>query len=306
MKLFFSFIILFLVLMVVSAINSFGQEDPLYAQYLNNPILINPAYTGIKNNFSTAVSYRKQWAGFEGSPTTLNFNSQISLAHNKMGLGLIVLQDNIGNNSNTESYATYSYKIHTQNGVMAFGLQGGLINYSSVNTQLTTYDPSDPAFSSDVRLTKPNFGSGFVYRTDRIFFGFSVPRMMKIENALNDAVTNLYSQHYYANAAYVFFLTERVRLKPSILLKGVKGSPVSLDYNLFVNLDEKFTVGIFTRNLNTYGTLLQMKLGELFQFGYAFEVPTHKSVGPAYATHELCVSMSLGVLSFHEKSLNSF
>jgi hypothetical protein len=130
--------------------------------------------------------------------------------------------------------------------------------------------------------------------------------MMKVESELDDVVTNLYSQHFYANAAYVFFLSERVRFKPSILVKGVKGSPLSLDYNLFFNLDEKYTAGIFTRNLNTYGTLLQMKMGESFQLGYALEIPTNKSVGTVYSTHEFCLSMSLDVLSFHDKSLNSF
>lgn len=306
MKLFVSFIILFLVLMVVSAINSFGQEDPLYAQFLTNPILINPSYTGINNNFSSAISYRRQWAGYEGSPNTINFNSQISVNNNKMGLGLIVLQDVIGVNTNTESYATYSYKVYTLNGVISFGLQGGFINYKSNNGDLNAYDPSDPAFSSNLNVTKPNVGSGIIFRTDRIFLGLSMPRMLKVENDMDDVVTNLYSQHFYANAAYVFFLSERVRFKPSILAKGVSGSPLSLDYNLFFNLDEKYTAGIFTRNLNTYGTLLQLKMGETFQLGYALEIPTNKSVGPQYSTHEFCLSMNLDILSFHNRSLNSF
>ena len=292
--------------MVVSAINSFGQVDPLYAQYLNNPILINPAYTGINNNFSSAISYRKQWAGFDGSPTTINFNTQISLANNKMGLGLIVLKDVIGVDANTETYATYSYKIYTLNGVISLGLQGGFINYKSNNGDLNAYDPSDPAFNSDLNITKPNFGSGIIFRSDRMFLGVSMPRMMKVQSEIDGILTSLYSQHFYANAAYVFFLSKRVRFKPSVLVKGVKGSPLSLDYNLFFNLDEKYTAGVFARNLNTFGLLVQMKLGDTFQLGYSFSVPTNKSVGMAYPTHELCLSMSLDVLQFHEKSLNSF
>ena len=42
-----------------------AQIDPLYAQYLNNPMLINPAYAGLNNNLNIGVSFRKQWAGFE-------------------------------------------------------------------------------------------------------------------------------------------------------------------------------------------------------------------------------------------------
>ena len=32
-----------------------AQQDPIYAQYLNNPLTINPAYAGINNQFSARV-----------------------------------------------------------------------------------------------------------------------------------------------------------------------------------------------------------------------------------------------------------
>ncbi len=40
-----------------------AQQDPIYAQYLNNPLTINPAYAGINNQFSARVQARTQWAG---------------------------------------------------------------------------------------------------------------------------------------------------------------------------------------------------------------------------------------------------
>ena len=79
-----------------------AQIDPLYAQYLSNPLLINPAYSGLNNNLNIGVTYRKQWAGFDGSPATYNVNGHTSLLDNRMGVGLIVVRDNIGINSNTE------------------------------------------------------------------------------------------------------------------------------------------------------------------------------------------------------------
>jgi type IX secretion system PorP/SprF family membrane protein len=287
--------------------SSYGQVDPLYAQYLNNPILINPAYTGINNNFSAALAYRKQWAGFDGNPVTANLNAQLSLLNNKLGLGIIVLQDKIGNNQNTEAYTTYSYKIQTANGgVFSFGLQAGLINYKTNNGDLNTYDVSDPAFNSNFSLTKPSFGAGIIFRTERLFLGVSVPRMLKQENTYEEVVTNLYSQHLYFNFAYVFFFSEHVRFKPSVLLKGVHGSPISVDYNFFLNLDEKYTVGAFTRNFNTYGLVLQMKIGDKYQLGYAFEVPSNRSVGSVYISHEITFGISLPILSYHDSSVRSF
>ena len=98
-----------------------AQVDPLYAQYLNNPMLINPAYAGLNNNLNAGITYRKQWAGFEGSPTTYNVNAHTSLLDNRMGVGLIILKDNVGINSNTEIHGTYAYRLDLDQKYLSFG-----------------------------------------------------------------------------------------------------------------------------------------------------------------------------------------
>lgn len=295
-----------ILLCTLSYISLHAQVDPLYAQYLNNPVLINPAYTGLNNNFSAAVSYRRQWSGFIGNPVTVNANCHMSLLNNKLGVGFILLSDKVGNNVNTEAYSTYAYKLQMKDGVFSFGLQVGIINYRSDNGDLNPYDASDPAFNSNLNITKFSLGGGIIYKTERLFLGLSVPRMLRQQNIYDNIVTDLYSQHLYANAAYTFFLSERVRFKPSLLLKEVHGSPLSIDYNLLFNLDEKYTAGIYTRNLNTYGALFQIKLGDSYQVGYSFEMPSNKSIGAQYTTHEFCLSLNIPVLSFHEASIKSF
>src|SRR6476620_1686367 len=103
-----------LILMLSCLLNqSIAQIDPLYAQYLNNPLVINPAYTGLNKELNVSASFRKQWAGFDGSPTTINFTAHSSLFGNKMGAGLIVVSDKVGENSNTIIMGTYGYKIET-------------------------------------------------------------------------------------------------------------------------------------------------------------------------------------------------
>jgi hypothetical protein len=34
------------------ALQAFAQQDPLYSQYLLNPLLINPAYAGLNDNLN--------------------------------------------------------------------------------------------------------------------------------------------------------------------------------------------------------------------------------------------------------------
>jgi hypothetical protein len=130
--------------------------------------------------------------------------------------------------------------------------------------------------------------------------------MLKPTTMLSDVTTELYSQHLYLMGAYVFYLSERFRFKPSVLLKGVQGAPISTDYNLSFNLDEKYSVAVFSRNFNTYGVLTQIKFGGAYRFGYSFEVPTNKSVGTRFSTHEIMFGLNLALLSFHDTYITNF
>ncbi len=288
-----------------------AQNDPLYAQYLNNPLLINPAYTGLNNNFNTSVTYRKQWAGFDGSPSTANVTAHTSVLNNKMGIGFMLLQDKIGNSNNTEIQGSYAYKIGFGEKYLSFGLQAGILNFRSDNTLLNPYDKGDAVFMQNQNLTRPTFGAGLILKSDRFFVGLSVPRMLKatgmfIDSASNAFESRLYSQHFYATAAYVFYLTERIRFKPSILVKAVKGAPISIDYQANFILDEKYIAGMYLRNLNSLGALLQFKFTKGYRFGYAYEMPFKNSVGTQFNTHEISVGVNLSLFSSHDTFLSNF
>ena len=298
--------LLFAVFVLILTVRGQAQVDPLYAQYLNNPLLINPAYAGLNNNFNAGVSYRKQWAGFEGSPTTYNLNAHTSLLDNRMGLGLIVLKDNVGINSNTEVHGTYAYRLDLDQKYLSFGLQAGFISFRGNNDELNPYDIDDPAFNEIQNVTRPSFGAGLILHSERYFLGLSVPRMLKAKVTFSDLETELYSQHFYAMGAYIFYLNEHIRLKPSVLLKSVKGSPLSADVNFAVNFEEKITAGVYTRNLNAYGLMGQIKFGGSYRFGYAFEVPSGSSVGARFTTHELSFGMNLALFAFHRTSITNF
>lgn len=283
-----------------------AQIDPLYAQYLTNPLTINPAYTGLNNNLNMSISYRRQWAGFEGSPTTANVSAHTSLKNDRMGVGLILISDRIGSNKNTEAHVTYSYKITKGNSTFSFGLQAGFINLKSNNAELNPFDPMDPAFANDVNVTRPSFGAGVILKSERYFIGLSVPRLLANSVDFNGITTELYSQHYYLMGAYVFNLSERLRFKPSVLLKGVKGSPLSLDYNVAFNLDQKYTIGLFARNVNTCGFLAQIRFAEAYRLAYTFEMPLNNSVESRFTTHEISFGVNLSVFSFQNSTFSNF
>jgi len=302
-----------LILATTAAAPLHAQIDPLYAQYLNNPLVINPAYTGLNKELNVSVSFRKQWAGFDGSPTTFNATAHTSLFDNRMGAGIILVSDQIGEYTNTLAMATYSYKIQMDRTFISFGLQAGVANYRGDNSELKILDEGDAYFAEDINTTKPVFGAGVILTNDNLFVGISVPRMLKTKGTYTNPATDetvegdVYTQHFYGMASYILFLNDRLRLKPAVLLKYVQSNPLSVDVNAVLNIDERYGIGAFTRNFSTYGFLAQARFGPSFRFAYAFELPTGKSVGVNFTTHEITLGLNLAVFSFHDIArVNSF
>jgi type IX secretion system PorP/SprF family membrane protein len=278
-----------------------AQQDPLYAQYLNNPLLINPAYTGSNKSWVTNVGYRRQWAGFDGSPTTLNFSSHISLVDNKVGAGLMVIQDNIGETKNTEITANYSYRIEQGDKSFLFGLSTGVMRYQVDPGQLRLQNPSDPAFGF-TNETQFNTGVGMMMKSERYMVGLSVPKLIPGRvSATGGQEIEIYNRHVYLFAGYIMNINERFKFKPTTLIKGTAGAPASIDLNANLVIDQSYTVGLLTRNFNTYGLTLQAWLKE-FRLGYVFEVPTNQSVGQRFTSHDIALTYTLPFMAHHDRT----
>jgi type IX secretion system PorP/SprF family membrane protein len=275
-----------------------GQQDPIYSQYLTSPLIMNPAYAGINNVLNVSLSYRNQWAGFEGSPTTTNLNAHSSVADNKVGLGFTILQDRIGPYKNTEVHLSGAYKLDLDPMTLSFGMQFGLVN-AQIDYSKLIYDP-DPLFGQNESILTPNIGAGAILKSDQFLIGFSVPRILKTTIADNDQTYQPYNSHFYAFGSYVHYIGSRIGLKPSVLVRGVKGAPLSTDLNFSINLDRKYTAGIYTRNFNAYGLLLQALVLNTYRVGYTFEVPSNNSVGTTFTSHEITLGIKTSLFRFHD------
>lgn len=284
-------------------VESAAQQDPLYSQYINNPFVLNPAYAGLTDNLNLSLSYRNQWGGYEGNPKTLNANGHLSLFNNKMGVGLMIVSDQIGSNKTNEVMAAYSYRVNvTRNKMLSFGLQAGMTSFQIDNSKVNPYDPTDPLFQGNIRETKPTIGFGMILKSDRFFIGMSVPRMLKATVNAGEQEASLYTQHFYAMGSYLIFLSDRIRFRPTALLKMVSGAPASVDINASLIIHENYQAGLLTRNFNSYGLFLQALLKDKVRLGYVFEIPTGSSVGTNFTTHEITLGFRMNVLSFHNNN----
>lgn len=288
--------------LIFLSVKAKAQQDPLYSQYFNNPMLINPAFAGSMERFYAAVAYRSQWSGMEGSPATLNLNSHLSLAENKIGAGVLVVQDKLGDIRNTQYGASGAYRIKLKNSTFSFGMQTGFTRYSTDPSAVLLLNP-DKAFAP-FSVTSFNVGAGVLWQSERLVLSLSVPKLIANSTTQDGVNVDLSNQNFYFFGSYSFYLNERIQFKPSVLLRATGGTPASVDLNANLVLGQRYTAGVFTRSANTYGVLLQAVV-DSYRFGYIFEVPG-KSSSLAYNTHEVSLAISLDLLSSHNHSNSGF
>lgn len=289
--------------LVLCSLVSHAQQDPLSAQYIFNPFIFNPAYAGFSSDLSASASSRVQWAGFNGSPVTINASGHIALMENKMGVGLTLLQDKIGINKTTELMASYAYHVDLNlYSRLSFGLQAGVVNYKNDFNELTII-PGDPKFQNNISEMAPSVGAGIIYSYDNLYLSFSVPKLLEGKAKKDDNIdVILFSQQYYGLVSYQFSLTNRLELKPFVMARYTAGAPINTDFGVALNADESYTIGLFTRNLHSYGAMMKINLGDMFRVGYIFELPSNKSVGLNYTAHEITIGIRTRVLRFHDIS----
>ncbi|OAQ42275.1 hypothetical protein A5893_03955 [Pedobacter psychrophilus] len=286
---------LFFVLMFLAfGQNIFAQQDAMYTQYMFNTLAINPAYAGSRDLISATALARKQWVGIDGAPQTQTISIDGPIGDSKVGLGLQAFNDKIGITQTTGIYGTYAYRLMMENSTLAFGIQGGVsrfcANYAGVD--LGSDGLPDAAYSDNVTKFLPNFGAGIYFNTDKFYAGLSAPHLLN--NSLNtgqklagDKFIARQYIHLFFTAGYVFDLSENIKLKPNLLLKGVRGAPLEADINANVWLYDLFSVGVSYRTEADISFLTEIQINKNIRLGYAYDASTTGLIKYNSGSHEI-------------------
>ena len=83
-------------------------------------------------------------------------------------------------------------------------------------------------------------------------------------------------------------------IKPSIMMRKVKGLPVTTDITGMLSWQNQFDVGISYRSSGAFSLLSVVSVGG-FDIGYAYETPTVSSLSQLnLKTHEIVLRINLG------------
>ncbi len=271
---------LFLILFVFCSLTVLSQQVPQFSQNMFNKLANNPAFAGSRDAISTTVLQRSQYMGFEGGPTTLNLSvdAPVSLLHG--GVGLNIIQDQIGEVelSTLDIKGSYAYTTQLGSGQLAIGLSFGLVQTGIDITNLRIEQQNDqavPAASSSGSVF--DLGGGLYYNSEDVYMGLSSTHLAEPTIETDDGDIPL-ERHYFLIAGYYYYINPNLSLNPSIYLKS-DGATSQLDINSNVIYDNKIWGGLSYRhaeNLSEGGPelaiLTGMNITSDLKFGIAYDI----------------------------------
>ncbi|RKN78323.1 MULTISPECIES: PorP/SprF family type IX secretion system membrane protein [Ulvibacterium] len=261
-----------------------GQQDAQYTQYMYNTMTVNPGYAGSRGQLSLAALYRSQWVGLDGAPETFTLNLHSPIRNSKLGYGISVVNDNIGDGVVSETYldAMISYTIDVAlDAKLSFGLKVGGNLLSLDFNGLNNFDDEPIAGDNIDNRFSPNFGLGVYYHTNRFYAGLSAPNILEtdyFDNSQRDANSvQFLSQeriNFYLITGYVFDLNSNLKFKPALLTKVVGGAPLQLDLSASFLFNEKFSFGAAYRWDAAISGLLGFQITDQLMLGLAYDRET--------------------------------
>ncbi len=284
--------------LLLVSMQGFGQQNPLFSQYMFNGLVINPAYTGSHESMTLTAAYRAQWSGLDGAPQTqvASFHSPIKLS--RSAAGGVFIHDKIGVTNQYTAYGTYAYRIPVSaNAKIAVGAQAGITYYQSNLTDLIIITPGgqpDPAFSQTESRYLPNLGIGMYYYSKRSYVGLSLPTLINNHWDSQDAIIkSRQTRQYFLSAGHVFDLGSNFKLKPNLLLRWVEGGPFQYDINANLLIKEAIWLGVSYRMKDSFDWLVQWNITEQLALGYSYGYPTSNLATTQYGTHEIVLTYNI-------------
>jgi len=267
-----------------------AQQEEQYTMFMLNKLEYNPAYAGVDAPVTINAMTRNQWIGFEGAPSTQKINADFTLSHERVGMGFSLSHTKIGISNNLRFAANYAYRVQINEGYLGFGLNASLkywnTNYRDKRLFSSTDISMDSSIPTEVESSfSPNFGIGIYYKSNKFYFGASLPNMLNIhQTTIGDKRIPLDNHHYYLMSGYQIKLNDLFFLTPQVLLKYVKGAPFDADINLMTTYDNKYKLGLGYRLggniLKGYGESADIMVGlpvsKVLFFGLSYDMSMSK------------------------------
>lgn len=271
------------------------EQSSVFSHYTINPILISPAVAGFYENHQIYMGVRSQWTGFTENPKSygIGYNGPIGKT---LGIGLGVMNENLGNMTNTRVQLNYAFRYEVKNVKFAAGFSTEFLTKKLASSVMESplYDPDDELIENAVdgnKIFDASLGAFATFKKNT-FVGITFPNLVvakigEIESGQNEGSFLKYSiitfGHEFEVEPYNF------KLKPSVLVYNIKDRPLQIDFNMLGSfINDKLIAGVSVRGGTggATGILLGTNV-DVFKLYYSYDLTFQKFQKYNSGSHEL-------------------
>jgi type IX secretion system PorP/SprF family membrane protein len=297
---------------------TFGQQLPLYSQYLYNKFLINPAVAGSDGYTSINLTAREQWVGYYGAPRTFSFSAQTRMlkksyilkqsnvrrnsyrpkTDGKVGLGGYIFSDKNGLIQRTGFQASYAYHMWLQNSTQfSMGLAFTGYHYKINDKEINFEDPDEPLLNDNLRrgIFVPDVSFGAYLLNADFSIGFSADQLFEASAKIGSYAYKNFKmkRQYYLFGSYDFKYGSYIKIQPSALLMMSEQLKPQADFGVTYIYRQDFWAGLTYRTSKAIIANVGVKYQNIF-IGYAFDFTLQEIQRITYGTHEITFAFKFG------------
>jgi len=239
------------ILLMYSGVVQLNAQDPVFSQFYNSTIYLNPAMIGEEENMYVSFAHRSQWGSLEFPYTTSQIslvvpyftNKHIKPEGNIGGVGVSFYGDEAGEGSNLRTYggnASFAYNLHLSNksiNRITFGMQLGFIHKNIDRNKLQWGEQYNPFIGFDNTVvpaeldliqnrTFLDISAGAFWRyfanSDQknirsIYAGFSAGHLNHPDESVIEGSTTRLPVLYKVHGGIVFALSEKASISANFL-----------------------------------------------------------------------------------------
>ena len=182
-----------------------AQYDPSFSHYWAMETSFNPAAAGKDPKLNVTGAYNMTLTGFENNPKTMYLAGDMpfSLGKTVHGVGLQLINDEIGLFSHKKLNVQYAYKQRLLGGTISIGIQVGLLSEGFDGSGINLDNADDPAFSkSSVTGTGFDLSGGLYYKHRKWYVGLSSLHVTAPTVELGETNELEVSRSYYFTGGY--------------------------------------------------------------------------------------------------------
>jgi type IX secretion system PorP/SprF family membrane protein len=282
-----------LVIMIISGLSA--QQIPPLSQYMLNPYTINPAAIATTEKLPLAFTYRKLWAGIDGSPSIQFLSGHMQVA-DAMGAGMKIYNYQAGPLRKTGLEATYSYHLPlNQNGTnLSFGLSALIYQMYLKKSELSVEHQDDDVFLGSEKMIVPDASFGMYLYHDKYYVGLAIPQLFNrnVDFKSDGILQQKQVRHYYLHGGYLFELNTDLTLEPSLLFKFIEAGLFQADINTTLTYRNMILFGLSLRTSDAFIIRLGYKAKD-FTIGYSFDLILNELKAQTFGSHEILLIYSL-------------